>query len=364
MLVHQKQATGELIINNNSTQYRLCFFLGQLLYAIKETHRIRRWQRGLKRYCPNWVIDNSQLINSEIWECELLHQGMIEGRLNAAQVKALVREITQEVLFSLNPYVSSKYQWRTCKYAKSESTFYLTLCPLEIKQILKNCQNLWQQWQDMGLAYINPEFAPVVKQSPSVLTKCSADTFLNLTALFNGHYTLWDIAFKMKQPLLRVGRLLHYFYQQGLLELQTVSDLPIPYKCNLQIKGDSHGKKQPVIVCIDDSPLVGKYLKEILTPAGYQVFYIQDPVGGIATLTKCKPDLIFLDLVMPNTDGYNLCRFFRKISTFRKTPIIMLTAWDGWINRARAKLVGADDFLAKPFKTEQLKEIIAKYISP
>jgi two-component system, chemotaxis family, response regulator PixG len=63
---------------------------------------------------------------------------------------------------------------------------------------------------------------------------------------------------------------------------------------------------------------------------------------------------------MPDTDGYNVCNFLRNSSTFSKTPIIMLTSWDNPINRVRAKLVGVNDFLAKPFEAEQLLQLIKK----
>jgi two-component system, chemotaxis family, response regulator PixG len=90
------------------------------------------------------------------------------------------------------------------------------------------------------------------------------------------------------------------------------------------------------------------------------VLYVEEPIQGIATLAKYKPDLILLDLVMPDTDGYNVCNFLRNSSTFSKTPIIMLTSWDNPINRVRAKLVGVNDFLAKPFEAEQLLQLIKK----
>ncbi|HBE35654.1 MAG TPA: hypothetical protein DD990_31235, partial [Cyanobacteria bacterium UBA11368] len=52
LIINQKQATGELTIRSGTSQWRLCFFLGQLFYAIGENHRVRRWQRALKRHCP------------------------------------------------------------------------------------------------------------------------------------------------------------------------------------------------------------------------------------------------------------------------------------------------------------------------
>ena len=110
------------------------------------------------------------------------------------------------------------------------------------------------------------------------------------------------------------------------------------------------------------SPLIGKYLKEILIPAGYQLVYIQDPIQAVATLSDRKPDLLFLDIVMPKTDGYNVCNFLRKSSTFANTPIVMLTSCDGLINRVRAKMVGANDFLAKPFQAEQVLQMLKKHL--
>ncbi|HAZ45649.1 MAG TPA: response regulator [Cyanobacteria bacterium UBA11371] len=360
LIINQKQATGELTIRSGTSQWRLCFFLGQLFYAIGENHRVRRWQRALKRHCPNWVVETDQLVSSELWECQLLHQGMAQGHLCATQVKAVVLETTQEVLFSMTRQASLSGYWQPRQYRKLQVAFYLSLCPLEVKQLIKQSQRFYEKWLEMGIGNIDPDLAPVLKPSPCELHQCSVDTFLNLTALFTGRYTLWDIALKMKQPLTRVGRLLHHFCQQGVVELQAVSDITPPFVCHLS--DENIAKNQFAIACIDDSPLMGRFLKEILPPAGYRLLYVEDPIQGIGILAKYKPDLILLDLVMPDTDGYNVCNFLRHSSTFRKTPIIMLTSWDNTINRVRAKLAGVNDFLPKPFEAEQLLELIKKHL--
>lgn len=357
--INQKQATGELIIGHKTAQWRLYFFLGQLLYAVEETHRVRRWQRSLKKYCPRWLGQHHQLTTSELWECQLLHRGMAQGDLTAAEVKAVVRETTQEVLFSMIQQENLVWQWRNRQYQELGIPFYLTLCPMEIQQLFEQSQHLHHQWQEMGVQYLHPELVPAFKQSPSELTQCSADTFLNLTAFFNGRYTIWDISLKMKQPLTRIVRLVHHFYQQGAVELQEVADLPLP----ITIEPVNKPKNNlPAIACVDDSPLIGRYLEEILAPAGYRVIYIQDPIQALTTLTEEKPLLIFLDLVMPKTDGYNVCNFLRKSEACSKTPVIMLTSSNGLINRARAKLAGADDFLTKPFDSEQILQVVHKYL--
>ncbi len=64
----------------------------------------------------------------------------------------------------------------------------------------------------------------------------------------------------------------------------------------------------------------------------------------MSILVKYHPNLIFLDLLMPHTSGYSLCKFLRKTHQFRETSIIILTGQDGIIDRTKAKLTGASDF--------------------
>jgi chemotaxis family two-component system response regulator PixG len=83
---------------------------------------------------------------------------------------------------------------------------------------------------------------------------------------------------------------------------------------------------------------------------------------GVATLAREKPDLIFLDVVMPQTNGYNLCTFLRQSELFRNTPIVILTSQDGLLDRTRAKLIGASDFLSKPPEPTKVLQIVQKYL--
>jgi len=75
-----------------------------------------------------------------------------------------------------------------------------------------------------------------------------------------------------------------------------------------------------------------------------------------------KPDLIFLDLIMPNANGYEICGQLRKLNFFKNTPIVILTGNDGIIDRVRSKMVGATDFLSKPIDSELVLETIRKYL--
>ncbi len=77
---------------------------------------------------------------------------------------------------------------------------------------------------------------------------------------------------------------------------------------------------------------------------------------------KHLPDLILLDLNMPNDNGYSVCKFLRESEAFSKTPIVILTSQDTAIDRTRAKLVGATDFIAKPPEPKKLLQMIELYL--
>ncbi|BAU11349.1 response regulator receiver domain protein [Leptolyngbya sp. NIES-3755] len=115
------------------------------------------------------------------------------------------------------------------------------------------------------------------------------------------------------------------------------------------------------IVCIDDSPSILQAIQTHLDEQ-FQVVMIADPLKALMQIMRHKPDVILLDVGMPNLDGYELCAMLRRHPRFRETPVIMVTGHTGFIDRARAKLVGASGYLTKPFTRTELLDTIAKHI--
>lgn len=116
------------------------------------------------------------------------------------------------------------------------------------------------------------------------------------------------------------------------------------------------------IVCIDDSRAVVNAIKMYLDNKMFSVVGINDPLKALMQIIRLKPDLILLDISMPTLDGYELCSLLRKHSSLKETPIIMVTGRKGIINRVKAKMVKASDYLTKPFQKKDLLKIIFKYI--
>ncbi|AFY42424.1 response regulator [Nostoc sp. PCC 7107] len=116
------------------------------------------------------------------------------------------------------------------------------------------------------------------------------------------------------------------------------------------------------VACIDDSQTVLNSIKLFLDETTFSVVTINDPVKALMQILRSKPDLILLDVEMPNLDGYELCSLLRRHSAFKHTPIIMVTGRTGLIDRAKAKMVRSSGYLTKPFTQSELLKIVFKHI--
>lgn len=116
------------------------------------------------------------------------------------------------------------------------------------------------------------------------------------------------------------------------------------------------------IACIDDSQTVLNSIKSFLDENVFAVVTINDPVKALMQILRSKPDLILLDVEMPNLDGYELCSLLRRHSAFKNTPIIMVTGRTGFIDRAKAKMVRSSGYLTKPFNQSDLLKIVFKHL--
>jgi two-component system, chemotaxis family, response regulator PixG len=361
-VLSQKQATGKLLLEQGEQQWQLYFFQGSLVYATGGAHRARRWYRAVGQHCRNFQVDLRDLEARELWEYQLIQQGLAASEMSLQQAKAIVHSSISEVFFTLIGQSGLRREWRPSEKYFSKIISSLLLSVTEVEQILCSTEQIWQQWKGMGLWLVEPEQAPLLKASAQLQeNRFSSNSLIALANVFNGENTLWDIALKKKQCVTVTTRALVNYMKQGLVNFRTVPDLPSPIE-QWRLAASMAGQVRPLIACIDDSPTVCEFLQQILLPAGYRVLKIQDPMDGVGIIAKQKPALIFMDVVMPKTSGFALCNFLRKTPSFRETPIVFLTGQDSIIDRTRAKLTGASDFLSKPPNPEQVLQIAEKYL--
>jgi chemotaxis family two-component system response regulator PixG len=302
---------------------------------------------------------------AEPWEYQLLSHSIANSHLNVNQARAVIKTSLEEVLFSWvsNPVLASSWNSEQRLSVGDNSALSLLLSSPQVEKVLQRSQEMWSQWKALELESLSPYTSPILRQVMSEVTAAGTPPVPNnLSPLLTGRHTLWDIASYVRRPVTTVTRLLLPWVQQGAITLEEIPDLPPPSSQSRSTAVINLQQAKPLIACIDDSPTVGQVLASMLIPAGYRVINIQEPLAGIATLIKYKPDLILLDLVMPDTSGYNLCHFLRRTPVFQNTPIIILTSQDGLLDRTRAKLAGASDFLAKPPNPEALISMIQNHL--
>lgn len=109
------------------------------------------------------------------------------------------------------------------------------------------------------------------------------------------------------------------------------------------------------ILVIDDDKAINELIKINLELSGFDVICAFDGVRGFALAKQENPDLIILDVMMPEVDGYTVAKRIRENETIKNTPIIMLTALNMLQDKAKGYDIGIDDYLTKPFEIEELK---------
>ena len=108
------------------------------------------------------------------------------------------------------------------------------------------------------------------------------------------------------------------------------------------------------ILVVDDSSTIRRSAESMLKTEGYDVVTAENGFEALSQITRHRPDLIFVDIMMPRLDGYQTCAIIKNNAEFRDTPVVMLTSKDGLFDMARGRVVGSDQYLTKPFTREEL----------
>jgi two-component system, chemotaxis family, response regulator PixG len=371
--IQMMQLSGKLVLQLNQptlSTWHIYLYLGRIVWATGGIHRNRRWFRGIKQFCPSLMTSEwnqkavAAMTASEeegFWEIKVLSQAVQAGVTTPDQAKAIVANYVQEVFFGVVDQPDVETEWSTLKELPQQFVW------LDVDRVIRDASLLCGHWRKAVSRHLNdrgfevsPDLAPIIKQPASLQGLVSPGVFKGLTKVLTGQNTIWDVALIMQKPFITVVSSLLPFVQDGVIGLSEISDVVFPgFKQPAVAKAV---KFQGLIACIDDSPVIGKELEAILKPLGYEVFSILDPLQSLTTLLQKKPKLIFLDLVMPNTNGYELCSFLRKSPLFKELPIVMLTGHDGVIDRLRAKVAGSTDFLGKPPDPARVVEVVQKLI--
>lgn len=403
---HQ-QFTGRLIINTpQQKQWHLYFGMGRLLWASGGEHPRRRWRRqqarSLKQDSFQDYYSEEYLRAGDHYECWDFHLLLALHKrklISAEQVRGIMEGVISEVIFDLNrqgvALCTSKEAYPNeqnyCGKQVFTRKWTTGIRPSQEMVIppswgrdtiadLRTGRDNWKQWQDAGLTNVSPDQAPRLLKLKQLEEKTSPGTYKNLVNLITGEQTLRDLSVLMKIELIKIARSLQPYLRQDIMSLETVPDLPKvartpknpPQKQALNRRAEDQKRtgskddspsssERPLVAFVDDSEQSRQIMENIITKGGYEFLGIGNSAEAIPLLLEKQPQLIFLDLIMPNISGYELCSQLRKISSFKQIPIVIVTGNDGIVDRMRAKVVGATNFISKPIDRSQVLTLALQY---
>jgi CheY-like chemotaxis protein len=119
-----------------------------------------------------------------------------------------------------------------------------------------------------------------------------------------------------------------------------------------------------LILVVDDDEMNTTLISKILELEGYQVNVAHNGMGAIQSFMHNPPDLALLDVMMPDMDGFQLCRKLRQPPINATAPIVMLTAMNSEIENAQAQKAGANDIWSKPFDLELFRRRVSELLAP
>ena len=393
----QRRFTGRLDIRASIT-WSLYFCMGRLVWAAGGEHPVRRWHRNLKQYCPQIEPDQIRLREVNMprttWEYLALTVLVRRHNITGEQAVATIKSTIREVLFDILQHAERE---QLIFISDTQDILDASLTLVNPEKALEAAQQSWAIWRNAGLWKLSPNIAPTLLQSETLHQMTPPAVYNNLVQLIDGKSTFRDLAVRVNQDLLVVTRALIPYIRRQIMGVIKIPDFPQiiapitgeensgilnAQATRIQTRGlkprviqtpyaqkitnascNSQGKLvRPLIACVEDSVQECSIMADILTKARYGFVSIPDSLQAVLMLLQYKPDFIFLDLVMPIANGYEICAQIRRVEYFSTTPIVILTSNDTIVDRVRAKMVGATDFIGKPIEARKVLSVLLKHL--
>ena len=115
------------------------------------------------------------------------------------------------------------------------------------------------------------------------------------------------------------------------------------------------------VLVIDDSNTIRRSAEIFLKQGGHDVMLAEDGFDALAKVNDYLPQLVFCDILMPRLDGYQTCAIIKRNAKYSGVPVVMLSSKDGVFDKARGRMVGAQDYLTKPFTKDQLLQAVRQF---
>ena len=346
------------------SKYWFVFFLdGRIIYAADTENSLTRLRDYLRRYQVESPLTGGMMqaiATTNAPEYGYLWALLESHTITPAQGRSIIHSMVHETLFDLLSLHQGSFIFELGAPLSPQLT------TLAIAPHLARTMKQVQQWKLLHPYIQSPEQAPLIADEAALQDILSNRTFGKLTQYADGTTSIRQIARYLNRDIVTVARAIHPYVQKGIIHLVAPKGEAPPTATSrsgpLTNPPARRNSPTPIkIVCIDDGATIRATVQAILSQHGYAITAIANPLATFSVVFQVKPDLILCDIAMPELDGYEICAMLRKATAFRQTPIIMLTGKDGFIDRVRARMVGATDYLTKPFGENELLMLVEKY---
>ena len=361
--------------NEPSASHRMSWFVffthGQIVYTADGSSNIRRLRDYLRRY--EITDDLFKALNEDIFTSpssgamhystpEYSHLWSLLERnvLKPAQARSIVKGMIRETLFDLLGLHQGSFIF------EMSPPLSPTLVNVEGSSLISHIMQRIQLWKQLHPHIQSPDQCPSIDNHQPLQQSLKPNSYNLLKQWAQGDISIRQISRYLNRDVVSVAKALYPYITQGIVHLSDTTDSMHPAFWNEssqseQTKQQALRVHAPRVVCIDDGIAFRHSVEAILKEQGYEVFTLGNPLEALGEVFQIKPDLILCDIAMPELDGYEVCAMLRKSTAFRQVPIVMLTGKDGFIDRIKARMVGANDYLTKPFSGLELLTLVERY---
>lgn len=326
------------------------------LQTLNYKNAVAAVKTAIKFPCRDHPLHGLSIENAIAW---LKQQNL----LNSEQVSHITLQLSLEAIEPFFWLDHGRFQWE-----ETPSTPITTPMahPPQLIDLIKQERDRIQCWQQFLDEIQSPYQRPYLFNH--YLAENSSQPILaKLSPLMRG-FSLHQIALILQQDEINLAKKIYPYLKRKDLILREAkspwNQLPsLPRNPSISSDSKDHQKENRwKIACVDDSPTILREVQRLLGEEEYEIIKIENPIEAASTLFRVKPNLIFMDISMPEINGYQLCRLLRNSNALSGVPIIMVTSRTGMIDKVRAKASGATDYLVKPFNQKSLLEMVKKYL--
>jgi two-component system, chemotaxis family, response regulator PixG len=367
-----RRATGLLKVSANDIFWFIYFSEGEIFHANFSIEPIDRLEFHMRQVlkAEDQRIEKSvlmrlrqQTIGVQLddfypsHDYQALYSLLSAQQVSIASTASITRRIIKETI--CNFLLLSEFTYDFI----SDSRDFPLLFSNDFTVLLKECRNEISDWQSLKSNVFS------FYQRPLVCEKNENHGKYNYLKRFLMGKDFNHLSLTLGQSPIRIAQRLDPLIASGVIDLLP----PVSYYAKLpqlfSQKSTQESSEEIVlatdrckVVSIDDCPTVLKCIDDFLDRDYFQTFSVQDACTALDKILMVQPHMILMDVDMPSIDSYNLCRMVRGNQTVKSTPIIMVARHSNVVDRAKAKFVGATDYLTKPFTQNTLNQMVFKHL--